>query len=605
MNKLKTFAPKQVASLLAALLILSTLLFSKVSIAEHESLSTDELIARALQIKSRGAEQSETLINELSKRQGSLSWQQLDQYEYLLAYQQTMQGNYQRALLYHIKNISSPNANFKIRAYGNIMFLNLLMSNYQLSSDSLHPILNILQNETLEDEMIYDTYYTLAYFFNRLDAPQRVMEQLQAMELIDNGQATPRQNCLINHQKVNALFALKQIQAKDELISTTLTLCDRINESIVVQKLLTIKALMLMAEKDYQQAKNILLDSIEQVKINAYPVDILKHYSYLAEVFYQLNDFNQASVYADQALAYKKDFPTLPTTLMAQNVHYNIAEAQHNSKNQLRYLQDKLASEHAIALKEREKSLALYKLKYELTALDLELEDYQASIANEQQHEQRKVENNTVLSRFIISDRLFQLLLLIMILWMIRLHFIYWAEKKKIQLDLIYDKATGFLHRKPFLEQCAKALSAAKDQQKTLSLVIMNIDNLREVNELQGNDRTDRLITLMINMHQQFFPEGTLAGRLGGDEFGFLLNNTNAEQAVRLAEEYRLDINFLDTKQICYQFDVTASFGVSDTQLSGHSAIKLLQETELALVQAKNEYKNCTCCYSKFTPASA
>ncbi|OUS27508.1 hypothetical protein A9Q98_09375 [Thalassotalea sp. 42_200_T64] len=597
MNKLKTFAPKQVASVLAALFILSILLFSKVSVADHESLSTDEVIARALQIKSRGTEQSNLLISELSKRQGSLSWQQLDQYEYLLAYQQTMQGNYQRALLYHIKNISSPNANFKIRAYGNIMFLNLLLSNYRLSSDNFHPILSILQNEILEDEMIYDTYYTLAYFFNRLDAPQRVMEQLQVMELIDNGQPTARQVCLINHQKINALFALKQIQANDDLIRTTLAQCRILNEGIVVQKLLTIKALMLMADKDYQQAKNLLLDSIEQVKLNAYPVDILKHFSYLAEVFYQLNDFNQASVYADQALAYKDDYPTLPTTLMAQKVHYNIAKARHNSKNQLGYLQDKLATEHAIALKDREKSLALYKLKYELTALEIELEDYQASIANEQQHEQRKVENNTVLSRFLISDRVFQLILLIMILWMIRLHFIYWAEKKKIQHGLIYDKATGSLHRKPFLEQCATALNQAKEQQKILSLVIMNIDNLREVNELQGNDRTDRLITLMITLHKQFFPEGTIYGRLGGDEFGFLLSNTNATQAVRLAEEYRLDINFLDTKQICYQFDVTASFGVSDTQLSGYSAIKLLQETELALVQAKNEYKNCTCTY--------
>ena len=87
-------------------------------------------------------------------------------------------------------------------------------------------------------------------------------------------------------------------------------------------------------------------------------------------------------------------------------------------------------------------------------------------------------------------------------------------------------------------------------------------------------------------------------GRLGGEEFAILLPGCNAEAAARVAEQCRLRISSIDTTGCGHHFPLAASFGVTDTGLSGYVLSRLLSHADQALYRAKHGGRNLVCVYA-------
>lgn len=592
------------AALFTLVFILTVaLLFSAVSHAIGDSynvkkLSTDELIAQAIKSKSSDFELSQNIIEELKLRTYNMTWQQQDQYEYLIAYKEILLGHYQQAIKLNRANINSRNINYKLRAHNNILFLSILLGQYQAAAEQIKPILSTLKSPQLETETFISTYTTLAYFYNQLNEHKLALEFVEHVIIADEMHTTDREQCFLGMQHIYALQGLNKLPSNINLIDKYYNICANINENLLADEMVAAHALAQLNANQPKMAINLLLANYQNVVAQNYPQNYLRFNSYLAKAYLQLNNVSKADEYAEKTLTLAVENPFHPTLLIAHEVKYILAKHNNDKQAEFNTLRNKITAQHELAKKTKEKFLALNSLKYDLQKVEHELLGYQTAINNELKQEQIKIGNNSVFANFLISNRLIQLVLFGSIIWLIRANIINWKIKKKIVADLVIDKSTQCLHRHEFLQQAEQLLKQAKQNSLPYSLVIMNIDNLREVNEIQGNDRSDRLINLVLNLHNQTLTGVSLVGRLGGDEFAFLLKDCAMKRAMELCEQYRLAINFLDTKQICYQFDVTASFGVSDTQLSGYRTMKLLADTEQALKQAKNEFKNCTCGYS-------
>jgi diguanylate cyclase (GGDEF)-like protein len=125
-----------------------------------------------------------------------------------------------------------------------------------------------------------------------------------------------------------------------------------------------------------------------------------------------------------------------------------------------------------------------------------------------------------------------------------------------------YDTLTGLLNRGEFLKQVEDYHKLEKNEEFEFSLVIMDIDNFKKINDQYGHISGDLVLESFANAVRTSIRDSDLASRFGGDEFVFFLPNTSADQAGMFAERLHSKIRTpveVDGLQIRY----TASMGLA------------------------------------------
>jgi diguanylate cyclase (GGDEF)-like protein len=170
----------------------------------------------------------------------------------------------------------------------------------------------------------------------------------------------------------------------------------------------------------------------------------------------------------------------------------------------------------------------------------------------------------------------------------------HYASLERIKLLSETDPLTGLRNRSYFVRRLGQFLQNNADG----ALLMMDIDNFKEVNDCHGHDIGDRVLVAFGKALQQIAIEGKVVCRLGGDEFcAFLPEYTAPEDLKTLAVE----INDVFRK-ILYQDelpnDPTISIGIRILNGSERSFQLIYKEADEALYKAKNRGKNqCSICY--------
>lgn len=143
------------------------------------------------------------------------------------------------------------------------------------------------------------------------------------------------------------------------------------------------------------------------------------------------------------------------------------------------------------------------------------------------------------------------------------------------------DSLTGLLNRRAFL---TKASYGHHEK----SLILVDIDHFKMINDTYGHAIGDDIIRYVADLMTELAPQGSLIGRLGGEEFGILVRTGNADSlAPKLCE---LIARPRDTSQCP---SVTISCGVASGYISDEKDWRLLYiEADKALYAAKNNGRN-------------
>jgi len=156
-------------------------------------------------------------------------------------------------------------------------------------------------------------------------------------------------------------------------------------------------------------------------------------------------------------------------------------------------------------------------------------------------------------------------------------------QRKLVRLATT-DPLTGLLNRRAFFERGGAACANAQID-GTVSVILLDIDHFKEVNDLYGHftgDETLRAVAREVGRGQK------VAGRLGGDELCTLLDACGEAEALEAAEELRGRIENLSVKTANGRTSVTCSLGVAE--LVPHDDIDgLIRSADLALYRAKLE----------------
>ena len=153
----------------------------------------------------------------------------------------------------------------------------------------------------------------------------------------------------------------------------------------------------------------------------------------------------------------------------------------------------------------------------------------------------------------------------------------------------VTDSLTGVLNRRGLEELLDGELAAAGERRAHLSLLVIDCDDLKEVNDRAGHAFGDALLREVAGVLTRSLPEGASAARLGGDEFVVLLPEADTELAAALGERVR-DILAQGLTEAGFPLRVSA--GVSTYPFDGARPSALLRAADQALYAAKNAGKD-------------
>jgi diguanylate cyclase (GGDEF)-like protein len=135
---------------------------------------------------------------------------------------------------------------------------------------------------------------------------------------------------------------------------------------------------------------------------------------------------------------------------------------------------------------------------------------------------------------------------------------------------------------------------AVRDLQRreaSLSAILLDVDNFKDVNDRLGHLVGDRVIAAIARRLRESVRESDVIGRWGGEEFLVLLKNCDLEQAMAVAEKIRTAMASRDFVGEGVTWPVTVSLGVAQFN-SGETEDSLVGRADKALYQAKAEGRN-------------
>ncbi len=156
------------------------------------------------------------------------------------------------------------------------------------------------------------------------------------------------------------------------------------------------------------------------------------------------------------------------------------------------------------------------------------------------------------------------------------------------------DALTDLANRKYFAKRLREAAKEATETKNPLALLMLDVDNFKEVNDNWGHLVGDHVLRLISKTLVESIKGRDLAARYGGDEFAVVLPNTRLKDASTLAEQIRKTIS---TKKLSLKNTgesirgITASIGVAAYR-HGETLDELIHRADQALYSAKNDGRN-------------
>ncbi len=171
-------------------------------------------------------------------------------------------------------------------------------------------------------------------------------------------------------------------------------------------------------------------------------------------------------------------------------------------------------------------------------------------------------------------------------------------ELKKISIT---DSLTGLLNRRYFRERMAEEIERSRRHHLPLSLIMMDIDNFKSVNDTYGHLVGDEALKITARAIRNCVRTIDVAARYGGEEFTVILPQTAKSDATVIAERICSEVSRLDFpfEQAARKLSFSVSLGLATFPDDAEALDDLVRNTDIALYRAKAQGKNRVVIYNK------
>lgn len=154
------------------------------------------------------------------------------------------------------------------------------------------------------------------------------------------------------------------------------------------------------------------------------------------------------------------------------------------------------------------------------------------------------------------------------------------------------DVLTGVSSRRSFLAGLEAELARARRHDESLSLLMLDIDHFKRVNDVHGHPIGDAVLKQFTATCASMLRAHDLFGRLGGEEFAIALPHTDLDGASSVAEKIRMAIEQAPLTTAAGNIEITVSIGVAQTHAGQHEIDQLIAWADKALYDAKHGGRN-------------
>ncbi len=163
----------------------------------------------------------------------------------------------------------------------------------------------------------------------------------------------------------------------------------------------------------------------------------------------------------------------------------------------------------------------------------------------------------------------------------------------KLQSTLGTDFLTDVPNRRSFDEQLAGAIELAKRHGDPVSLLVIDIDHFKSVNDMHGHAAGDRVLKAVAKILNDTRRASDFLARYGGEEFVMILPQTSADQALAVADRLREKVASTRLRLENTGLNVTVSMGAGEVFPESDTKESLFARVDGALYRAKHEGRNC------------
>lgn len=165
-------------------------------------------------------------------------------------------------------------------------------------------------------------------------------------------------------------------------------------------------------------------------------------------------------------------------------------------------------------------------------------------------------------------------------------------QEQIIKYYAYYDSLTELPNRHHFMEKLEIAINEAKEKNKVIAMLFIDLDKFKSINDSFGHNVGDKLLLAVGCRLNNIIREGDMVARMGGDEFIIMLKQIDSTDVVyRIVERIHESLNkayIIEGNEM----NITASIGISFYPKDGKDAETLLKNSDIAMYMAKIQGRN-------------
>jgi diguanylate cyclase (GGDEF)-like protein len=160
------------------------------------------------------------------------------------------------------------------------------------------------------------------------------------------------------------------------------------------------------------------------------------------------------------------------------------------------------------------------------------------------------------------------------------------------RLFALSDPLTGLLNRRAYLTQAQRQIRLEKQQERPLSLLILDLDHFKLVNDRYGHDTGDRVLVKFAAVLEANVRGSDQVFRMGGEEFCCLLPGTTLAEGLVVGRRICAEFSAGFVEAMGAKIRCTVSVGVSSTEITGYNIDELQASADAAVYEAKARGRN-------------
>ncbi len=542
----------------------------------------DSLLRMADEIRSSDSIEFSQKLSELKKDYELFTINQKYYYLYLTGYQNAFNGNIKEAikLLKHVEE-NSQNPTLRYRSSSTLVNLYAFTKNWQKGFEFLD-VGSSLYEDVAEPDIRHQGLINAAVFYNELEQYEMALIYVNRLE---KEQLSIRNRCIMLAIKVKSYLNISRFASLENDILEGIKLCREVKEIILVNLLRTHLAYYYLDNGEPEKSINLLDRHYEEVQETRYQLLIVEASSILAQAYTKAGDINSARRHAEIVVDSKNTRAYSKALLSAYKVLSEVSRTNKSFEKALEYFDEYIKVKEFLFEQTKARQLAVETAKHRAVE-----KDNQITLLSKKnrilQLENRLSYEAVLKNRWIIA--LLAAVASILMLWTLYVR----RSQQRFKYLAEYDSLTEICNRAHFTKNTESVLEYYSRSGRTVSIILFDLDNFKAINDTYGHPVGDKVLMLTAQACKMSVRKIDILGRVGGEEFAILLPGCEISQAQKLAEECRIRISQVNTGETGYDIEVTASFGVTDTKLSGYKFKDIVAHADDAMYQAKKSGRN-------------